>query len=182
MPADGLPVIITELAAPFRILLLAGRDAPKPIRVVGSQRAIQTWYPGSQKASTQVMGTKEEPLVLRGRWDDPISTIVDGGPQRRIQLARGIMQGQNLCQLVWGDVIVRLGRISKVDILFQKTARTEYEIVFAVDQPNEAVAITPLPLLSGTAAQVAATALNAAAATSLAAGLTDTLQNVGSTA
>lgn len=181
MPADGLPVIITELAPPARILILAGRDAPKPIRVVGSQRAIQTWYPGSQKASTQVMGTKEEPLVLRGRWDDPLS-FIDGGPARRIGLARGIMQGQNLCRLVWGDVIVRLGRISKVDILFQKQARTEYEIVFAVDQPNEAVAIGPLPLLSGIATLVAATALNAAAATALAAGLTDTLQNVGSTA
>ena len=163
---DLLPVQIIELAPPFRVLTFGARNQPKPIRVGGEQRAVQTWYPGSQKASVQVMGTKEDPIILEGRWDDPAGTLIPAlGAGVRIALARGLMQGQNLCQLLWGSVIIRQGRVKRVSILYQKTDRTEFRIVFEVDQANEPVALSPLPILNiDSAALATAFAAGAAAA------------------
>ena len=163
--ADGLPVIIVELAPPFRVLTLGGRSRPKPVRVGGEQRASQTWYPGASKASTQVMGVQEDPISLEGRWDDPLGTILPQtnpfGAGTRVKLARGLMYGQNLCQLLWGTTIVRQGRVERFEVLYQKANRVDYRIVFAVDQANEAVALGPLPILTldaGALIQVAAAA------------------------
>lgn len=150
--ADGLPVIIVELAPPFRVLTLGGRDRPKPVRVGGSQQAVQTWYPGSSKASVQVMGVREDPIELAGRWDDPKGTILPQtnpfGAGTRVKVARGLMHGQSLCQLLWGTTIVRQGRVERVEILYQKANRVDYRIVFGVDQANEAIALSPLPILT----------------------------------
>ena len=150
MPFTDLqPVIIQELAPPFRTLTLGARSKPKPIRVTGRQRAIQTWYPGSTKASVQVLGTQEEPIILEGRWDDPFGTINPAqGAGVRVGLARGLMQGQNLCQLLWGSVIIRQGRVVEVSELIQKKERREYRIVFEVDQANEPIALAPAPILN----------------------------------
>ena len=146
------PVVILEVAPPFRKLTLAGRNAPKPIKVGGQQNAIQTWYPGTNKASVQVMGTQEDDIIMEGRWDDPAGSLFPDknplGATVRIKVARGLMQGQQLCQLLWGTTIVRQGRVKRFEILYQKKTRTEYRIVFAVDQANEAIALGPLPILN----------------------------------
>lgn len=158
--ADGLPVIIQELAPPFRNLTLGGRTRPKPIRVGSEQQSVQTWYPGAGKASTQVMGVREDPITMEGRWDDPLGTILPQvnpfGAGTRVKLARGLQQGQNLCQLMWGSTIVRQGRIKRFEVLYQKANRTDYRIVFEVDQANEAVALGPLLILQINAAAVIA--------------------------
>jgi hypothetical protein len=147
MPADGLPVTIVELGPPFRNIALAGRDAPeRPVKRKGSQRATQTHYPGSQQASVQVMGTREDPLVLRGWFQDPL-TFLDGGPEARMSVLRGMMQGQGLCQLVWGSTIICQGRVEVCDFDIHKSTRVRYEITFAVDQANEAVALEPKQLV-----------------------------------
>ena len=143
-----LPVVITELAPPFRVLTFGGRNRPKPIRVSGQQRSVQTWYPGSGKASVQVMGTEEDPIWLEGRWDDPFGTINPAqGAGVRIAVARGLMAGQSLCQLLWGPTIVRQGRVKRVEILYQRANRTEFRILFEVDQANEAIALAPIVTL-----------------------------------
>lgn len=143
MPADGLPVIIQELGPPFRSIVFAGRDRPEqPVEVAGRQRATQTWYPGTTKASTQVMGTEEDPIPLRGWFQDPL-TLLDGGPGARMAILRDLMQGQNLCQLLWGTVIIRQGRVSRCSFQIHREAKIRYEVVFAVDQPNEARSLAP---------------------------------------
>lgn len=149
--ANGHPVIISELAFPFRTLLLAGRDRPEqPVTRTTVQRARKSHYPGTNQASVQVMGSAEEPIVLRGWFHDPL-TLLDGGPQARIAVARGILQGGRLCRLSWGGVITCKGRITRVTPGFYKAQRLRYEIEFDVDQPNEAVALTPLPIVAAVA-------------------------------
>lgn len=138
-----LPVTITEMGYPGRFILLAGRDAPEQgVRRTSRQRAVQTHYPGSKKASVQFMGTADEPIVLRGWFQDPLS-FLDGGPAARVSMIRGMQQGGRLCQLVWGDDIVCTGRIAQADFEYFLATRVRYEITFAVDQGNEAVALAP---------------------------------------
>jgi hypothetical protein len=184
--ADGLPVVIIELAPPFRVLTLGGRTRPKPIRVGSEQRAVQTWYPGSGKASTQVMGVREDPLIMEGRWDDPLGTILPQtnpfGAGVRVKLARGIQQGQNLCLCFWGTTIVKQGRLERFEVLFQKANRTDYRIVFAVDAANEPVALTPLPLLTIDASALIAVAAAVSVAASIATNAADSGSEIGGAA
>lgn len=154
--ADGLPVVITELGPPFRVVTFSGRDRPEaPVTVEDRQRAVQTRYPGTQQASTQVMGTEQSAIPLKGWFWDPL-TEIDGGPQSRVALLRGIMQGQQSCTLQWGDVITRIGRVASCKFDFYKRSKVRYEISFAVDQANEIVAMVPLPTVGGDAALKAA--------------------------
>lgn len=156
---DFLPVIIAEMAPPFRSITLAGRDKPEqPILVAGQQRATTTNYPGSSRTSVQVLGTSEEPIILRGWFADPLS-IVDGGARTRMALLRGLMQGQNPCTLTWGHTIVRTGRVERCEFSIYRRNKVRYEITFAVDQPDEAIARRPRPLLPVSGADVMA-ALN----------------------
>lgn len=162
MPADGMPVTIRENAPPFRILNLAGADRPeRPVSVATEQRATQTHYPGSGKASVQFMGTREDPIILRGWFQDALSAF-DGGPQARVDLARGIMQGGNLCTIMWGTAIHRTGRIKRFNPEYHRATRIRYEIEFEVDEQHELVAKVPLPT-GGAAASIKA-ALEAALA------------------
>lgn len=146
--SDGQGVTITELRAPFRIMVFAGRDRPEqPVNVRSSQRVTQTYYPGTSTASVQFHGTKEDPIRLKGWFHDPLN-LITGGADARIALLRGLLQGGNLCRLVWGTKIIRQGRVEVVDIGFRQADRVEYEVVFAVDQANEPVALTPLPAIA----------------------------------
>lgn len=184
--ADGLPVIIQELAVPFRNLTLAGRSMPKPVRVGAEQHAIQTWYPGAGKASAQVMGVREDPLILEGRWDDPAGTLLPQinpfGAGTRAKLARGLMEGQALCQLLWGTTIVVQGRVKRFEILYQKANRTDYRIVFEVDQSNSPTALTPLPILNIDPARLIAVAAAVAVAGSIMVNAVDSGSDIGGAA
>lgn len=162
---DHLPVLITELAPPFRVLTLAGSDRPEAgVEVRTRQRSTKTWYPGAKTASTQMLGTAEDPITLRGWFQDPL-TFVDGGPAARVALIRGLVDGQNRCQLSWGFSIWKWGRVAEFTPTFYTSNRIRYEIIFDVDQAMEPIAPGPLPLLSATVADLvdAAAALSAAA-------------------
>lgn len=178
MPADGLPVQIIELAPPFRFLTFAGRDRPeRPVAVGGEQRAVQTHYPGSSRASVQVMGTREDPIVLRGWFWDELS-ILDGGPEARVAVLRGLMQGQS-CQLIWGTTIVRTGRVGRCNFEFHRDRRIRYEVTFEVDAANEAVALVPLPLVASVAQDLKAGIDAALAAMNTAVEQVDTVKTLG---
>ncbi|HYD02622.1 MAG TPA: hypothetical protein VEB22_15450 [Phycisphaerales bacterium] len=151
---DGLPVIIIELGPPGRTIVLGGKDRPEPVVRSAEQRDVQSWYPGASSSSTQVLGVKEEPIPLRGWFRDPLS-IIDGGAAVRVALLRGIQQGQRLCRLFWGDTIVAYGRVKRTAFEYETQHRVRYEIDFAVDKGDEAIALAPLPPLAATVADVA---------------------------
>lgn len=145
MAADGQAVTISELAAPRRVVTFAGRDLPeKGLVVAGEQRSVQSHYPGTQMASVQVLGTKEDPIVLTGWFQDEIVS----DPTAQIRLLRGIMQGGSLCRLVWGDVISRVGRVKRCEFPFHEEKRVRYSVTFEVDQADEAIAMKPIPVRS----------------------------------
>lgn len=156
LPSDGQGVTIQELRPPGRIITFAGRDRPEqPVDIGGEQRATQTYYPGSKKASVQFHGTKRHPIILRGWFDDPL-TRLDGGVKTREALLKGMMEGGNLCRLVWGDMIICQGRVKSVVVKLYQENRAQYEVVFEVDQDDRIAALTPIPLIIAAADVVAA--------------------------
>jgi hypothetical protein len=168
IPTDGSPVTISELSIPFRTMLFAGKDTPEqPVVVAAEQRAQQTHYPGTHKASVQFMGSKRDDIVLRGWFQDPIS-VIDGGPAAREALLRSMMQGGRLCQLIWGTRIICQGRVFRVHFEHHLSFRTRYEITFAVDQGNEFDELAPPLIGVAVAAEVAAALRDAVDAANLA--------------
>lgn len=151
---DGLPVIIAELYPPFRVITLAGKDRPEPVERESRQHAKQTWYPGTKEASTQVLGVREEPLVLEGWFRDPLS-LLDGGPQARVSVLRGMLEGQRMCRLLWGDAISLQGRIAGLKFKTHTLTRVKYEITFAIDKSDDIAALVGVAGVATTASQVA---------------------------
>lgn len=176
---DHLPVIITELAVPFRVLTLGGLDKPEAgVEIPVEQRAQKTWYPGSSGASTQVLGVSHGAVVLRGWFHDPLS-FADGGPAARVALARALVQGQNRCMLVWGLTINKWGRVSKFVPTFFGVNRVRYEITFDVDQANELIPPGPLPIVAGTLSDLQDAAKAALDAADAAVAVVDTVTTIG---
>lgn len=157
VPVDGQPVVITEAAFPFRIVTLAGADRPEqPVTLSSRQRVAQTYYPGSDAASVQFMGTSNDPVVLRGWFKDPISALAGSGAKQQEALLKGLQQSGSNCKLLWGTRIVRQGRIERLDFELYKDTKVRYEITFAVDKSDERVALAPRPSIPGTIAAFAA--------------------------
>ncbi|MEQ1494497.1 MAG: hypothetical protein ABL912_01885 [Novosphingobium sp.] len=167
--ADGQAVTIAEIGPPFRKVTLGGRDRPEqPVTVGGRSRSIQTWYPGTQAASVQHMGTEEAPITLNGWFQDPIAVVAGRGPVAQQALLEGIKIGGGLCQFVWGDRIIRTGRVVETAYAIHKHNKVRYTITFAVDSSNEAIALSPKPSIPGVQAAFAE-ALDAAVAAAVAA-------------
>lgn len=138
MPADGQAVIIQELAGPRATLTLAGSDRPKPrVEVPTELRARQFWMPGSGVATTHVMGTKEMPVQLEGRWANDFNRILGQGPEDLVALTRGIQSRGNRCLITWGTTISRLGRIEMFTPIYVRDKVINYRIVFQVDAALE---------------------------------------------
>lgn len=159
---DDLPVVITELGPPFRVVTFAGPDRPEPVRRVSRARVVQTWYPGAKQASVQQLGIEQEPIVLRGWLRDPLSVLLGDGPQARLAILRGLQEGGRQCWLLWGDTINLTGRVEILDYTTVKMNKIQYEITFAVDKSDEFSAPLGVSGVATAGSQVAETAVEVA--------------------
>jgi hypothetical protein len=62
---------IQELEGQNRRIVLSGRALPyRPLKFQGTQQLEQTWYPGYDRATVQVLGPHEENTTINGMWKD----------------------------------------------------------------------------------------------------------------
>lgn len=149
--ADGDPMLLEEITGDGRrTLALVGSDLPnRPVRVGGSQRLKTSWYPGAEEASVQVLGTSEEPIMLRGILNDVWTGLSGQALQIRSDL-ESLRMRQRRIRLTWGTEIDVEGFLEKTAFQIERTSLIRYELVFMValgDQP-EAIAVTPFPQAS----------------------------------
>lgn len=138
MPANEQPVIIEELTRPNAVLVLAGKDRPEqPLQVPMRQRSRQVWNPGNDEATTHVMGVAYDPITMKGRWHDDLLRVAGQGPEDLLRQARGICLRGNQCRLSWGDSIVRIGRLKRIDPEYVRDDDIIYNITFEVDSVDE---------------------------------------------
>jgi hypothetical protein len=63
------PFVIQEVGG--RRIVLSGRALPyRPLKFQGTQQLEQTWYPGYDRATVQVLGPHEENTTINGMWKD----------------------------------------------------------------------------------------------------------------
>lgn len=151
MSGDTNVLIIEEIDGD-NILFLAQASLPaQGLGVGGSLRSTRTYYPGSNKPSTQVMGTQEEDMTLKGVWrDDQLEG--SGAAMVLVQTCRAMLLGQLRCELSWGSDLVRRGFIKSFLPEFDRPSVIRWTLVFQVDEADESTVITtPFPSTATTA-------------------------------
>lgn len=86
---------IKEATGEKRLVTLRGRGLPfRPIVLSGSQRHDLSWYGGSPEGTMQVLGSKEEPTTIRGRWANRFISKVGDSAEIARALSDGLVAGQ----------------------------------------------------------------------------------------
>lgn len=163
---------MSELTGEKRQLVFQGRALPyKPFTVKGTMRAEFTWYPGNPTASIQMLGSKEEPTTIRGKWKDrfigtsneflrPVtptgfvflsSGAGQNGVSQQLTSCQAIVRavdsvrraGQYL-RVTWGDVI-REGILSAFTVTWERQDVAEWEMEFTWGSQGEAQIAPSLP-------------------------------------
>ena len=154
--ADGLPVILRELEGQQREVVLEGSALPRQgVEVGGRLRTVRTHYPGTRAASTQVLGTEEDPIELRGHLRD-VWLGAEGAALAQMQALRDLYLGQRYCELSWGETLVRRGFIKEFRADFIREADIGYRLRFEVDEADEAEVLAPVEFEETTPEEVSA--------------------------
>lgn len=136
--ADGLPVILRELTGQRREVVFEASAVPAGgFDVGGTLRTVRTHYPGTRVASTQVMGTEEDDIELRGVLRDSW-TGVDGGAEATVAALRAIFLARRYCELAWGESLVRRGYLKRLVATPHRDGVWDFRIVFEVAESDEA--------------------------------------------
>lgn len=113
------------------VIALKGDQLPyKPFSVLGSQRAVKTYYAGNPEPTLQVMGPKEENISLRGVFKDRFFSAESEQLYPSEELSRFIdnirIRG-NLCKFSLGEW-VRYGVIVNFNTDTRRRNRIAYQI------------------------------------------------------
>jgi len=148
--ADGQPIIIRELEGQRREVVLAGTDLPEQgLEVGGALRTVRTHYPGSRRASTQVLGTEESDLELQGLFRDDWAGFA-GWALAQMGALRALYTGQRYCELAWGETLVRRGYVKRAVFVLHREAVVGYRLVFEVAEADEAEVVSPVEFETAT--------------------------------
>jgi hypothetical protein len=123
---EGVPVVLREIAPPFRSLTLEGADLPEQGVEAGAELRVHTTrYPGGRGAS---------------------DAGLQGWAMAQSSAARALLLGGGLVELSWGDALVRRGLVKGYTPSYNRVNDIAYELVFEVHEADEAAAIVlPLP-------------------------------------
>lgn len=143
--ADGAGVTLEDLETGTTVLLEGTATPEQGVVDAGELRSVVTRYPGSSRPSRQIMGTKEEPIELRG-WLRDAWLKEDGGAARIMGELRALRIAQHYVQLSWGTLLVRRGYVQRVEAEISSERAIRYRVIFEVDEADEAVIVTkPFP-------------------------------------
>lgn len=143
------PLTITEIdGTNFLVLSDSALPEQRSMSLSTKLRRKSTYYPGNSVPSTQIMGTQEEPITLKGKWRDDLLGAIDGA-QDLAAKARALVAGQRRCRLEW-DNVVRYGYVDAFDAVVIRRNSLEWTLTFFADQSDDAVilAVPALPLVT----------------------------------
>ena len=132
--ADGEPMVFRELGGAMREVVLEGAALPsRGVSNAVTTRKVTTWYPGRSTASTQRMGTSEDPIRMSGFWSDALLAEVNTTRETLRQDIRSLQRVGFEIELEWGQHI-RRGFIDSFDAEWDTDGRGAWTMTFG---PNE---------------------------------------------
>lgn len=151
--ADGAAILLRELEGQLREVVIPVSALPSELTTSTELRTNVTWYPGASRSSTQVMGTKEDPITFDGELRDVWLGAV-GGAESLYQHLREILLAGVWCELSWGETIVRRGFLKKLEPKWRRDADIGYRITFEVDEADDAIVMVPAPFEKPSSAEL----------------------------
>lgn len=140
--SSASPFTISELGADaMPELTLTGRALPfQPFALSGTMRVEASWYPGNPTGSLQVLGGKEEPTTVAGKWSDRYITdaprwVAALGPdpivgaKALVGAMDNIRARGRLVEVQW-DSFIRRGVLTKFTARWIRSEDVEWEAEF----------------------------------------------------
>ena len=134
--ADGQPLILRSVDGEFTVILSDASLPSQGIEAPATLRAVTTHYPGSSAPSTQVMGTKEEPIELSGQWRD-VWLGFEGASAELVTSCRRLFLGQRYCELAWGELLVRRGYVKAFAPKYLREGEIDWKLTFEVAEADD---------------------------------------------
>jgi hypothetical protein len=145
-------------------IVLSGRALPyRPLKFQGTQQLEQTWYPGYDRATVQVLGPHEENTTINGMWKDrflaengvgvfggvpsPRSAIVSAGQPifstiEAVTLFENLRRSGVQIDVSWGPV-ARRGYLRSFSHTWTTEHDCEWEMEFLWTSNESARTVTP---------------------------------------
>jgi hypothetical protein len=145
-------------------IVLSGRALPyRPLKFQGTQQLEQTWYPGYDRATVQVLGPHEENTTINGMWKDrflaengvgvfggvpsPRSAIVSAGQPifstiEAVTLFENLRRSGVQIDVSWGPV-ARRGYLRSFSHTWTTEHDCEWEMEFLWTSNESARMVTP---------------------------------------
>lgn len=131
-------MLIQELDNPGALLVFDGRNKVEPrVSVPMRRRTHQTWQPGNERATVHDMGVAYDSIQIKTRFHDDFFRLLGETPETLLRQLRGLCLRGNTCRLSWGDSIVRLGRVKRVDPEYVRSDDIIVRFTFEVDAAEE---------------------------------------------
>ncbi len=144
--ADGDPLVITETTGDLREVRLGGSATPEQgVEESAELKTRKQSYPGTESASTQVLGSVEGDIPLSG-WLKDVWLGIGRAEIIKNQI-KAIQKGQRLCSLQWGSTLDVLGFVTRARFVHFRDSDIRYDLTFEVQETAQAeiLAITAPP-------------------------------------
>lgn len=143
--ADDTLVTLETIDKTVRVVLQDSAMPERGIEVGLKLRSVVTRYPGNDTPTTQVMGTEEDDIPLRGQWRD-VWLGLDGQALVLVGQMRELLKSQKPCELQWGKALVRRGYVKEFAHTIERAGIIGWKMTFQVDEADEAIALAvPFP-------------------------------------
>lgn len=124
--SDPKTFILTGYAAPF------GRPRIKSVVEPGKElREERVYYPGNDRPTTHLFGTKQDDIELSGRWMD--RKLGAGTAERNVRAINEMIQDQRPVRIQWGQLLSYVGWIKKLTPKWESLNECVYVINCLID-------------------------------------------------
>lgn len=130
--ADENLVLIRALDGSAVVALFDSAMPERGIEVGVKLRSVVTRYPGNDAPTTQVMGTEEDDIPLKGQWRD-VWIGSDGAALAYVTQMRTLLLSQKPCELSWGQALVRRGYVKEFTHTIERAGIIGWSLTFQVD-------------------------------------------------
>ena len=134
--ADGQPLVLREVSGTLSVTLALAALPGQGVEAPATLRSVTTHYPGSSAPSTQVMGTREEPIELSGQWRD-VWLGLEGASAELVTACRRLFLGQRYCELAWGELLVRRGYVKAFAPKYLREGEIDWKLTFEVAEADD---------------------------------------------
>ena len=122
---------------PIKLRMVGNMLPLIPFEFGGEQKLVEKYYPGNPEPSVQILGSREAPLVIKGRLHDRRQAAGTTGIAWAVKdVLEDIRRRGNLVRISLGDSWVRYGYLQLTKFPMRDRNNLEYNLTFFIVSEN----------------------------------------------